>query len=51
MPLRTRLNHLDLKDLRNYLLYFTGIVVEVLAVLCLMGIGFLISWIVPRFVR
>ena len=51
MPLRTRLNNLDLKDFRNYLLYFTGIVVEVLAVFLLMGIGFLISWIVPRFVR
>jgi len=51
MPLRTRLNYLDLKDLRNYLLYMTGIVVEILAVLCLVGVGFLISWIVPRLVH
>ena len=51
MSLRTRLNHLNLKDFRNYFLYLTGILVEVLAVLCLLGVGFLISWIVPRLVH
>jgi len=47
MPAKFRVNHLDLKDLRNYRLYLSGILVEVLAVLLLMGIGFLIAWIVP----
>jgi len=51
MPAKFRLNHLNLKDLRNYRLYFSGILVEVLAILLLMGIGYLIAWVVPRLIR
>jgi nitrate reductase NapE component len=47
MPVKARLNHLNLRDFRNYFLYLSGILVEVLAVALLMGIGFLIAWIVP----
>jgi len=51
MTLRAKLSHLNLRDVRNYRLYLSGILVEVLAVLLLMGIGFLVSWIVPRLGR
>jgi hypothetical protein len=50
MLVKWRLNHLNLKDVRNYRLYFSGILVEVLAVLLLMGIGFLLAWLVPRLI-
>jgi hypothetical protein len=47
MPARLRVKPLKLIDPRNYRLYLSGILVEVLAVLLLMGIGFFISWILP----
>ncbi len=51
MTLRPRLNHLNLRDVRNYRLYLSGILIEVLVVLLLMVIGFLVSWIVLRLGR
>lgn len=51
MPARIRLNPLDLKDLRNYRHYLSGILTEVLAVFLLMGIAFFIAWLMPRLIH
>jgi hypothetical protein len=50
MPVRIRSSHLDLKDLRNYGRYLSGILVEVLTVFLLMGIGLLIVWAIPKLI-
>jgi hypothetical protein len=47
----TRFNPFSLKNLRNYRLYLSGILVEVLAVFLLLGIGYLIAWVIPKLVH
>jgi hypothetical protein len=45
------LDPFNLKDPRNYRLYLSGILVEVLTIFLLMGIGFLIAWVVPKLIH
>jgi hypothetical protein len=51
MPFKVRLDPFNLRDPRNYRLYLSGVLIEVLAVFLLMGIGLLIVWTIPKLIH